>query len=411
MTTYRGSVSDAAGTQATPAFSATQQGKRTVWDKIKLNYARNLKLIALFSDGEIGENGLSKKAGMISKWQVESARYESFNYNPPEITLTTAAAGGGGTALVVADTTNVKAYDTLYNTANKTSCRIDSVTNATTLVITSVGTTAFSAVEGDVILITATAYPEASSNPTIFSKDMDNVYNTLQIVREPVAISNSMMKSAFYATGDYFKLLKDVNLINMMAKVERSWLFGDRASGTGNTTAGGSTLTSAFRTTRGAVSFAANSFDMKGSTTMYKLRTEIPKLLTTVTESQKVVMLCGYDVQGRINEMMNAQAMYTVPGEKSTLREFGVMTDILRTTNMPIEIVRHQAFDKGENAKRAFIFVPENNVFAHLKDRDIRPVLGIQGNDLDGVIDSVESEFGCGTIDGGMSSVLVENCY
>jgi len=409
MATYKGTTSDGLGVQATPAFAATQMGQRTIWDKIKLNYARNLKIIALFADGEISEEGLTKKAGMVSKWQVDSPRFESYNYTPPDITATV-TADFTGTTLKIA-TANVKPYDTLFNGATRTNARVDSVTDANTCEVTSFGTTAFSASAGDSLFINATAYNENSSGPTIFSKDFDNVYNTLQIVREPVAISNSMLKSKFYATNDYFKLLKEINLINMMARVERSWLFGDRASGTGNTTAGGSAHSDSFRTTRGALNWAANTFDMKGNMTPFKFRTEVPAILTTVTESQKAICLGGYQTIGRIKEWMNAQAIYPVTDAKSALKEYGVDTEVVRTNNMPLELVTHQAFDKGGMEKTMLIFVPENNVFAYLKDRDIRPVVGIQNNDVDGQIDSVECEFGCGTIDGGASTLRVDNCW
>jgi hypothetical protein len=57
------------------------------------------------------------------------------------------------------------------------------------------------------------------------------------------------------------------------------------------------------------------------------------------------------------------------------------------------------------------LFVPDNVFFTHLKDRDIRPVTGLQNNDVDGMIDSVECEFGCGVIDGGLKILQVTNCW
>lgn len=408
---YRGDTSTnlSSGVQSTPAFSATQQMARTVWEKVKLNFAQNLKLLAIIDEGSVDDGGLNRKAGMIQKWQVESKRFESFNYTPRTTSVTTVSCSS--TTLTVDDTTQLVPGYLLENTTDGTTARIDSRTSDTVVEITSVGTTTFNPVVGDVLLILATAYPDNSSNPTIFSRDFDNVYNTLQIVRRPVAISNSMLKSKFLAGGDYFKLLKNINLIEFMREVERNYIFGNRASGTGNTNTGGSALSTAFSTTRGLMAWAANTFDMKGAMTPFKLRKDIPQLLKTVGENQKVVALGGFETLGRINEMFNDRVSYFVDSNGSALNKMGVQTKTLNTMNMPIELIRHEAFDVGEHAKQLLVFSPDNAFWAHLKDRDIRPVVGIQNNDVDGVIDSIECEFGCGVIDGGQSILKVTNCW
>lgn len=408
MTIYKGNLS-AAPAQGVPAFSATQMNQREVWDKIVLNYARDAMLIAMIANGEIGEDGISEGPGLIAKHVVNQIRFESYNYNPPEMeTIATAALSS---TTLYCDTANLKEADTLFNTENETSARVDSITSASECVITSFGATAFSVTAGDVLMINATAYGPNSANPSILTKDMDNVYNTLQISREPVAASNSMLKSQFHATNDYFKLLKKLNFINFLSKIERTWLFGERASGTGNTTAGGSTRSDAFYTTRGAYNWAANRYDMKGNISMFKIRSEIPQMLDTVSSSTKVIMLLGQGSLGRINELMNGQAMYTISGEESKLKKFGISTRVLKTNNMDIELIPHKAFDKGGMQKKALLMVPDNHAFVHLKDRDIRPVLAIQENDRDGIIDSVECEAGCRVLDGGQSSCVVENMW
>jgi hypothetical protein len=406
---YRGTSQDGSAAQTTPAFAATQLMARTVWEKIKLNFAQNLKLLAIISDGDVTDEGISQKKGMIQKWQVDTARFESFNYTPRSITKVVTSLSC--TTLTLDDTTDLVPYYLLRNTVNDTLCRIDSRTSDTVVEITSVGATAFSAAQGDTLQILASAYPENSSAPTIYSKDFDNVYNLLQIVRKPVAISNSMLKSKFLAGGDYFKLLKTINMIEFMREVERNFIFGQRASGTGNTTSGGSALSAAFRTTRGIYDWAANSYDMKGNMNGFKLRKDIPQLLKTVQENQKVVALGGFETLGRINEIFNDRVSYFVDSNNTDLTKLGVQTKTLNTMNMPIELIRHEAMDNGEYQKQLLVFSPDNIFWAYLKDRDIRPVVGIQNNDVDGMIDSVEAECGCGVIDGGQSILQVKNCW
>lgn len=406
-TVTKGNV-DSGGAQITPAFSATQQNKRDVWPHIVHNFARYAPLISLTSHGQFDKQGISKGPGLIGKAIVSQVRYESYNYTPPP-SYTTATAVLSGTTLPC-DTTYLKYGDTLFNTENETVARIDSITSATACVITSIGATAFSVAEGDVLSVNANAYGQNSSNPSIMSKDFDNVYNTLQISREPVGISNSMLKSEFYATMDYFGLLKMINMVNFLQKIERAWLFGQRAS-SGNTTAGGAYLTSSFYTTRGAWNWAANRYDMKGSLSMFKLRSEIPGILDTVASSDKVTMLMGKGTYGRINDMMNGQASYQISGSESQLKKYGIETRVIKTNNMDLELITHPSFDIGAMKKKALVLTPEQNRFVHLKDRDIRPVVGIQNNDVDGKIDSVEAEFGCQTLDGGQSTVAIENIW
>ena len=414
-TVSKGTTTSGAGNQNNPAFSATMMQARTVWEKIPLNFAQNLKILSLIADGEIDGQGLTQKAGRVSKWQVNTPRFESFNYDPRPVTVTATAALIAGATTLSVDTTNLTAGRLLRNTSNASPmlARIDSVTNTTTCEVTSVGDTAFAVANGDSLMLLAYAFPENSSGIPVMSKDYDNVYNTLQIVRSAVGISNSMLKSQFLAGGsDYFKLLKEINLIEFLREVERNFIFGARAAGTGNTTAGGAALTAAFRTTRGMYDWAAQSFNMNGSMTRYKLMTELPKLLKTVKESDNVIALAGFQTVGIINEMLNDQTRYVNNSDaKTALREFGVMTNVVRTMNMPIEIVRHEAFDSGAYANQMLLFVPDNVFFAHLKDRDIRPVTGLQNNDVDGMIDSVECEFGCGVIDGGLKILKVTNCW
>jgi hypothetical protein len=414
MTVTRGSVS-AGGAQTTPAFSSTQQNKRDILDYIKLNLARNLKLMCLLQEAMPSKDTISMKNGMIKQSEVSQVRFECFNYTDKAKTFVTTSFSG--TTLVIDSTAELKAYDSLYYfdtaTGKTNTARIDSITNTTTLEITSVGDAAFSPSADTVLAIGPTMYPQNSVNPTILSKDFDNVYNTLQIVREPVGISNTMMASEFYATKDYFKLLKLINLVSFYEKMERGFLFGNRASGAVNTTSGGAVLTSSFSTSRGLFNWAANSYDMKGSMSRYKLNTELPRVLDVVGEGDPMIALGGFDVQGIINEMVADKVQYNIDFKdaKTTLREFGVNTTIIRTQTFAMELVNHQAFNEGELSKTMLIFNPNNVSFVHLPGRGVTPHIGIQENDRDGKIDEVMAEFGCRPDDGGQSICVVRNCW
>jgi hypothetical protein len=416
-TTFKGTTQTGAGNQTNPAFSSTMMQARTVWEKIPLNYAQNLKLLALLADGEVDGQGLVQKPGYISKWQVGTPRFESFNYDPlPISTFATADMAAGATTLYC-DTTYAKAGQLIRNISNGNPmvARIDSVTSSTVMEVTSIGDTAFAVTNGDELMYLASAWPENSSGITLMSKDYDNVYNTLQIVREPVGISNSMLKSQFLAGGsDYFKLLKENNLIEMLRKTERNLILGARAASTSNTTAGGAALTASFRTTRGWYDWAAQVYDMKGNCTLQKLMTDIPSLLYTVKETEDLICFGGYKSFGIINELINGQARYIVDStneRKSAARKLGIVTTSINTLNMPIDLVKHEVFNTGAMANQMMLVVPDNLRVPYLKDRDIRPVTGLQNNDVDGMIDSVEAELGAGVIDGGIKILIVKNMW
>jgi len=400
--------------QTVPAFSSTQQNKRDVLPWIALNYAQNLKLIALLEDINVGKGDASVSKGRIKKAEVSQQRFECFNFTDWSKTVTVASFSG--TTLVVNSTAQLKIYDTLYYfnpTSGKTlTARIDSITDTTTCEITSFGATAFAPVQGDILGISATAYPENSSNPSMISKDFDNVYNCTQIVREPVAISNTLLKSEFYATQDYFKLLKMINLVRFYEKIERGWLFGNRAS-SGNTTSGGAALTASFSSSQGLLNWAANSYDMGGSMSSFKLKTEISRMMSVSSEGDPIIALAGYDICGRIDDMVSDKTVYNinVGDAKTRLREFGVNTKMIRTQTFAFELVNHKAFNEGELAHCMLLFNPNNVEFVHLPDRDIHPNVSIQENDRDGKIDEVLAEFGCRVNDGGQSAGLVQNCW
>lgn len=414
MTVTKGTVSGGDAYTAIPTPSATQQNNRDVFDKIIMNFAQNAPLLICIAKGDFDGTNMVQSKGLISKRKVTNIRYEVYNHNPISLSSVVGAGVISDTNLLACDTTYIKAGDTLMNPdANMVTCRVDSVVSSGTdgtCRITSFGSTAFSVTAGDTLLIGATAYGQNSSNPAIMSKDFDNIFNTTQISREPVASSATLMATEFYGTTDYHALLKKINLINFLRKWEHTWLFGQK-SASNNTTAGGAVLTAAFSTTKGAWNFAANTYNMGGNISFFKWRSEIPQVLTTVSGNDTLMCLCGAGTLGRVNDLMNAQAQYQVTGTESNLKKFGLKTRILTTNGPDIEFVHHPAFDIGALQKKAFLFKPDMNGFAFLNGRDIQPRLNIQANDLDGKVDEVFCECGYDNYDGGVSSCIVENIW
>jgi hypothetical protein len=406
MTTTKGKISDGSGIAPMPTPGETQFNKRDVWDKIIMNYAQSAPSCLLLSKGTPDENGWTQQEGLLRKRKVDQVRYEVYNYNPLVFTAKVTAALSSTT--LYCNTENIKYADTVHNTRNKTWARVDSVTSATECVITSFGATAFSVEAGDVLMIGSTAYGQNSNNPSMISNDMDHIFNTVQISREPVAESETMRAIDFYGTTDYFALRRKINFGNFFSKAETAILFGAKAS-SGNTTSGGSSLTTAFSTTNGIYTMAANSYDMDGQMTMYKLQTELPIKLDTVHPNDKMIAYAGQRTIGNLISMIQGTSSVQITGKESVLDVAGLNTTKIRTNKFILEFVHHPLFDVGSYATEAFVFKPEMNGIAYL--RDFQPLEDRQENDRDGRITEILGEFGADNYDGGQSSCILTNLW
>lgn len=394
--------------QTSPAFGATQLAGRSVNDRIRMLFPGNAKLFNIVATGQVKGYNTTKGAGLISKRAVDQNRFECFTYSP--LAITCVASTLSSTTLTVDSTSGFVAGMSIINTENNTCARIDSVTSATVLEVTSFGTTAFAVVgTTDVMLAAGTAYGENSSSPSISQKDEDNVYNLLQIMRYSWGISESMAGNTQLAGGNAWEQIKLRGVQEAMRKAEGSLLFSDRATGTGDTTSGGAVLTTSFRTTRGMGKWAANSLDALGSLTHQKFITDVPVALgDTINDSQRFIAFCGRQVYGRMTQWVNDKLVYMESGEKS---EFGAVTQKFITSGPKIEVVQHDLFNRGAFATKMLIFAPENLTYVFKRNRDLKINEGIQLPSADGFQDELKGEIGLESVDAGNSMLLISNCY
>lgn len=71
------------------------------------------------------------------------------------------------------------------------------------------------------------------------------------------------------------------------------------------------------------------------------------------------------------------------------------------TAKGDIEVITHDAFDRGSLNKCALIFSPDDLEYVHLRDDDFKAKNGIQNNDVDGEEDEIIGEWGINPTDGG----------
>jgi hypothetical protein len=163
---------------------------------------------------------------------------------------------------------------TLFNAANNTRCRVETV-STNTIVGTSFGATTFSCAAGDKLVLMAPAIPEASSVNIIVNGTDDNTMNTIQFARLGVSASWVLQAVKQIAGGERLKREKMYLLWEFLADMERTMLFSDYSASyaSKNTTTGGATSwTDEYPTNKGIMALAANTYSMAGTLSLEKIR-------------------------------------------------------------------------------------------------------------------------------------------
>lgn len=392
--------------QTTPAVSTTGTLKRTVSDKIRHLFPASSNLLALVSQGVPDGMKIKREKGLIGKKPTQTPKFESFTYAPLAIEFTVATASSA-TEYILSSASGLRLKYTLVNTANNTVCRVGAI-STNTITVTSVGSTAFSAVAGDKFLCLAPAYEENSSSPYILQKDEDNLYNYVQIARFPVAISASAKGNPNYG-GDFWGRIKERNVIEGNRKIENTLIFSERPS-SGDTTTDG-TLADAFRTTRGLWNWAQGSYDAGGAMTPDSFVKDmvVNGMHESVDTNSKLVMFCGKEIFGRMQQWVNEDRMVMQKDEE--LGKFGLKAYNFVTSGPEIRVIKHDAFDRGSNSSKALIFNPEDIFYCYKEGRDLAPKMGIQNNDVDGYEDEILGEIGIGVMDGGYGITKITNWF
>lgn len=388
----------------TPSISTTGTRKRTVADKIRRLFPQDASLLALVSSGAGAGEDVVREKGLIAKKRVENRKFEGFTYTPIAFTFTVSTAGT--TSIVVSSATGLTLKTVLMNTANMTVARVSGI-SSTTLTMTSVGSTSFSAAVGDVLMSMGPAYEENSSNPYLLMQDEDNYYNTTHIFRFPSAISRTAKKIEHYGSKDYWQRVKQNVLTEGLRRVEIAMLFGERPS-SGETTTD-STLADTFGTFRGLWNWAASSYDAGGNMTWENFVVDMPDAMhESVGAQEKKLMICGYQTHGRMIKWAMDKLLVQQQGE---LEKFGVMTSKFITAKGTIEVLVHDAFNRGSLQNSAVVFVPERVQYCHFHDDDLHPKLGIQDNSVDGVEDDIIGELSFWSEDAGYSILKCTNLW
>lgn len=398
---------------STPASSVTQNIPRSVEDTVRQLYPEAAKFMAMVASGVSANGKFAEGPGLVKKKSVKNVRFEFYSALPMAVTLTvkTTLANGTTTAnLDVVSTAEIIAPYCVFNTANGQTARVDSVTDADTVVVTPFGSDGFGATANDVLLILAPAYHEGSQDPTSIWKDEDNLYNTTQVCRIAAKISGTAAAQPTYF-GEYFTYMKEKTFKDGKRAIDHTLLFGNR-SASGNTTAGGTAYASAFHTTRGLWNWALTEFDCGGLLTKARFQNDLPthfadNTTNSVSDQSPMVLMLGHQAAGVFQSWVNAVQFTDMGG--GTIDRFGYKCKRFQTATFAVDLVIHDAFNRGALKGQGLLFNPEEVFYAYLEKRDLKPNLNIQAPSVDGKIDEIIGELGLGVRDGGNSVVKLKN--
>jgi hypothetical protein len=387
--------------------SATGTQKRSVNDKIRNLFPGSSKLMALVASGEVKKGEFAKGKGLLTKKSCDHRRYEFFVYTPPAVSYAVSSVAGANITMDSVDGLTLKR--TFVNATNMDVGRISSI-NVTTKVITVTGINdaSFTASAGDQLLVMAPAYEEGSSNPYRTSKDDDNQYNVMQLIRSPVAISASAKDSPHFG-GDFFGRMKEKDMIQLNRILENTFLFGERASTTTTDLTADTTLGDSFGTMRGYWNWAQKSFSCGGAMSPEKWMTGLDQGLSdTISDGQKLVFLTGSKVVGDMNLWAEDKWMLQKEGSYS---KYGVKTSVFSTGKHDIEVMRHNAFDQRGFEGKGLIICPDDMEYVYKTGRDLQPRKGIQDNSTDGYEDEIFGELTCSELTGGLHCCKVTDWF
>ena len=386
------------------SVSATGTHMRDVSDTLRHLWPSNT-IMAIVASGMVKDKEIQKKQ-LVGKRQVKQRLYECFTYTPMAVTVTlTGYTSETSMAVSSADGSVLRLKQLIVNTVNGAVYRV-SANSSGTLTLTAVGAAASPISKvGDVFVVMAPAYGAGSSDPYIISKTEDQVTNTTQISRFPVAIDNTTKGSPDYL-GDYFTRLKARNIVEGLRYMDVSAIFGRKAASTEVTTDG--TLADTFSSTNGIWTTAASTKDCGGIFTHDFFISQMVLEMSDILRDPNLtlVMLGSQKLYG---EMLKWVQNKLIVSEQGKMKQYGAITSLFLTSGPRIEFMVHDGFNRGDNYKKALIFKAEDYNYVYLRNRDLHPINGIQAPSADITEDDLLAEWGVEDKAGGQAALTLTN--
>lgn len=353
----------------------------------KLSFAG--MITKLFPNGSAPLFGMTSMIPSVTALQIEHG-YFSKSMVFPSVKLNGAIANGGVTTLVV-DTTAGVIAGSLYRT-NTTGeiVAVNSVTNATDLVVTrGVGTVAAAAIADDVVLYgVGNAFEEGSVRPTNRYIVPSRVTNYTQIFRNSWQLTGTAAATqVIVGDSNVAENRQDCAMFHAM-DIETALFFGQKFLGTKNG--------QPFHTMDGLLNviatYASANVATAGATTNYtQLETILDPIFNVATDpktSNERVLFVGGKARVVLNNIGRLNGTYQIADGQTS---YGLQFNQFKISRGTFRMIEHPLFNSNSDwAKMAVAVDLSSFAVAYLGNRKtLSQEYGVTGTPVDNGIDAV----------------------
>ncbi len=294
-------------------------------------------------------NGSAPLFGLTSLLKDEKANdiehgYFSKTMIFPAVVLTAAVADGVATTLEVGSTANIVGGDLLLSDSTNEVVLVESVTDATHLVVRrGVGTTAGAAIASGVTLRTiGNAFEEGSVRPTAVAIVAERYVNYTQIFRNSWAVTKTAAAIPQIAgAGAVSESKQDCAAFHAMA-IEKALFFGQKYMGTKNG--------QPFHTMEGLIpritaAAPGNVTTLLATTNWTQFEAALDVVLQTTTDPKGGnirTMFVGGTARRVIHNIARLNSTYQITSAETA---WGLQIDTIRTPRGVFEIIEHPLFN------------------------------------------------------------------
>ena len=288
------------------------------------------------------------------------------------------------TSIVVDDGSIIRAGDVLHLPATGENLLVTAVSTNTLTVVRGYGSTAAAAItDDDPVVNLGPAMAENSGLRGVVSTTAANKYNYTQIFRTPFSLSGTEAASALYGGKDRSYQRRKSSLEHKR-DIARAMYFGQRKEDTSGSTPR--------RTMGGVLEFLAGSdscaFNSSTRPITYRNFDNYVAKPAFAHGSGEKLLIAGPYLASAINCWAENKLVSAVDMDTT----YGIRVKDLITTYGDLKVIYDPLLDVGAYAGYGFILDAENLRYVCLDGRDTKLRMGVQDNDVDGVIDEYLTE-------------------
>lgn len=303
--------------------------------------------------------------------------------------VATAVFTSSATTITVADGTVYGAGDILWNTRTNEIMEVNGAPSGNTLTVrrgVGSGGTGVAGLVNDELTVIGNAYPEGSASRSARTTKEVNNFNYTQIMRTPVEITRTLMKTETYTEDDWKYEVKKSG-VEHMKKLERSLWFGKREESTDTTNnASGAPK----RTTGGILNqfIQTNFFTSAGTLTEAEWNNFLETALKNGSSYKYV--FCAPRVLSVVSQFGANRVL-----QKQSDQIYGVTIHEYQSPHGMVKLVRQPIFDETVQTSGMAVAIDLANMkYRYLQDSDTAFLDNRQNNDIDGKKGEYLTEFG-----------------